>query len=137
VRFLPREAEPRTAKFDDAVSNAVTSRDSGSTTGRGRAVSRCKMVAALRSTGDSADKMASMSRDSTSRATAPTERSRNSAQFASIADNLSSPIERLLYACGHTLTPNKNSELEAREVLPNTNRTRAAERAEECRFCPW
>jgi len=137
VRFLPREAESRTAKFDDAVSNAVTSRDSGST-GRGRAVSRCKMAAALRSTGDSADKMASMSRDSFSRATAPTERSRNSAQIASIADNiLGSPIERLFYACGHTLTPNKSSQLEARDVLPNIDRTRAAERAEKCRFCPW
>jgi len=27
--------------------------------------------------------------------------------------------------------------LEAKDVLPNINRTQAAERAEKCRFCPW
>jgi len=28
-------------------------------------------------------------------------------------------------------------ELEAEDVLPNINRTQAAERVEKCRFCPW
>jgi len=28
-------------------------------------------------------------------------------------------------------------KLEAKDVVPNINRTQAAEWAEKCRFCPW
>jgi len=31
----------------------------------------------------------------------------------------------------------KINKLEVKDVLPNTNRMQAAERAEKCGFCPW
>jgi len=48
--------------------------------------------------------------------------------------------------CSHLIThivygivqlPEGRSKLEAKDVLPNINRTQAAERATKWRFCPW
>ena len=35
------------------------------------------------------------------------------------------------------LLPKKTIKIEAKDVLPNINRTKAAERAGKCHFCPW
>jgi len=106
MKFLPDDNNSlETAKFDDATSNAVTSRDCA-WTGRGRAASRSKMAAVLRSIGDSEDKMASKmaswSRDC--RATAPSKRLRNSVQIASSTSYLFSGLtERIFCTCAYII----------------------------------